>query len=122
MDPRIGILTRDGAQVFYAFVQGYARPPVEGSLASVERALGVRTSRDAAKRRREFIVTMAFRNDAKFRDEITVWATNHADAIAQARAWRSEHHGPAHTGYFAPCTFRARLASGSKAELNDEDE
>jgi len=42
MDHRIGLLTRDGAPVYYAFADGYDAPPVEGALETVEAALGLR--------------------------------------------------------------------------------
>lgn len=35
MDPRIGILMREGKRVFYAYPSGYREAPVEGSLAKV---------------------------------------------------------------------------------------
>ena len=40
-DPRIGILMRVGVHVFYAYLSGHGNPPFEGTLAEVERALGV---------------------------------------------------------------------------------
>lgn len=40
-DPRIGVLIRDGAEIFYAFHNGYSQPPVQGSLSEVEVALGI---------------------------------------------------------------------------------
>ncbi|HGM8087199.1 TPA: hypothetical protein ACKP9S_003570 [Pseudomonas aeruginosa] len=44
IDPRIGILIRNGVEVFYAYHEGYDRPPVEGSLQQVETALGIRSA------------------------------------------------------------------------------
>ena len=41
MDPRIGVLVREGISVFYAFMEGYKDEPYCGSLNDVERALGV---------------------------------------------------------------------------------
>ena len=42
MDQRIGVLCREGRDVYYAFVNGYSNPPVEGSLYEVEASLGLR--------------------------------------------------------------------------------
>lgn len=42
IDPRIGMLIRNGVEVFYAYHEDYDRPPVEGSLQQVESALGLR--------------------------------------------------------------------------------
>lgn len=49
LDPRIGVMVRNGANVFYAYVQGYSKPPLEGELADVEVALGIH------KQRREIV-------------------------------------------------------------------
>lgn len=42
MDPRIGILMKEGAQRFYAFVDGYQMPAFEGTREAVEERLGLR--------------------------------------------------------------------------------
>lgn len=44
IDPRIGMLIRNGVEVFYGYHEGYDRPPVEGSLQQVETALGIRSA------------------------------------------------------------------------------
>ncbi|HBO5514538.1 TPA: hypothetical protein L4559_003431 [Pseudomonas aeruginosa] len=41
LDPRIGVLMRHGAPVFYAFHQGNGADPVEGTLQEVETVLGL---------------------------------------------------------------------------------
>lgn len=41
IDPRIGVLMRNGTHVFYAYTQGYSSPALEGTLNEVEAALGV---------------------------------------------------------------------------------
>lgn len=41
LDPRIGVLMRHGAPVFYAFHQGNGADPVEGTLKEVEASLGL---------------------------------------------------------------------------------
>lgn len=44
IDPRIGMLIRNGVEVFYAYHEGYDRPPVEGSLHQVEITIGIRSA------------------------------------------------------------------------------
>ncbi|HGN3115184.1 TPA: hypothetical protein ACKRQV_001268 [Pseudomonas aeruginosa] len=44
IDPRIGMLIRNGVEVFYAYHEGVNRPPVEGSLQQVETALDIRSA------------------------------------------------------------------------------
>lgn len=41
IDPRIGMLMRNGAPVFYAFIYGNGNDPFEGTLNEIEHALGV---------------------------------------------------------------------------------
>lgn len=41
LDPRVGILMRNGAPVFYAYHQGNGADPIEGTLQEVEVALGL---------------------------------------------------------------------------------
>lgn len=49
MDPRIGILN---SGVHYAFVDGYDKPEFRGTLAEVERALGIEIKTAQVTRRR----------------------------------------------------------------------
>ncbi|EPJ7982342.1 hypothetical protein L4Z68_001349 [Pseudomonas aeruginosa] len=44
LDPRIGVLVRNGAAVFYAHVNGYEHEPIEGTLNEVESSLGIALS------------------------------------------------------------------------------
>ena len=41
LDPRIGVLMRNGAPVLYAFHRGNGADPIEGTLQEVEAALGL---------------------------------------------------------------------------------
>jgi len=41
LDPRVGVLMRNGAPVFYAYHQGHGADPIEGTLQEVEAALGL---------------------------------------------------------------------------------
>lgn len=41
IDPRIGVLMRNGAPVFYAFIHGNGKDHLEGTLNEIEQALGV---------------------------------------------------------------------------------
>lgn len=44
LDPRIGVLVRNGAAVFYAYLNGYEHEPIEGTLNEVESSLGIALS------------------------------------------------------------------------------
>ena len=124
MDPRIGILMRAGKEVYYAFVDGYDKPELQGTLEEVERALGIRDPRalpiDAPERApartgvaaiRTFIVTVTPKqvvytgNHVESEHEIEIDARTHAKAISQARQARSSEDGR----YGVPAQFRARL-------------
>jgi hypothetical protein len=41
LDPRIGVLVRNSAAVYYAYLNGYEHEPIEGTLNEVESSLGI---------------------------------------------------------------------------------
>lgn len=118
LDPRIGILCREGAYVFYAYPNGPGRGAshIEGSLADVEVALGLRAAKGTAvvlarKARRvcrEFIVTVSPRVESwnVKRYQVTVTARTHAEAIRVARREYGETAGWTN----GAATYRARIA------------
>lgn len=46
IDPRIGVLMRNGSAIFYAYHKGYGAAPVEGGLIEVHAALGINPTCD----------------------------------------------------------------------------
>lgn len=108
MDPRIGMLNRDGKSVFYAFPHGYDRPAVEGSLRTVERSLGIRAIMPRKPRvKRSYVVTLMWHGAAW--EEITVEAFDATDAIRQGREWKNYEYGRTRSCGTLACQFRARL-------------
>lgn len=137
MDPRIGMLMREGTTVHYAFLEGYDQPAFEGTLEAVEEALGLRSagiarrascqavppSESAPRPRRygagglkDYIVTVTPKyvvycgSFADKEHEVEVVAANANDAIRQIRKRRREEDGRLVT----PASFRARRAGSSE--------
>lgn len=122
MDPRIGMLMREGRSLYYAFVDGYARPAVEGTLEAVEVRLGLRqrvahttASSRAVKPCKDWNVTMRFQHPAwdekdgiEYRG-ISARSKSEANRIA-ARQARNDGHACGHRGRY---TFTA-VESGSQ--------
>lgn len=123
MDPRIGILIREGTNVYYAFVNGYDAEPVEGTRAEVEVALGIREASEASDSEPavapedalppgsdEYIVTMRSKYPAW--DEtpgllrVVAHSKSHANSVARAWAHREGLLSPAE----GPVYFKAELA------------
>lgn len=136
MDPRIGMLMREGTTVHYAFLDGYDQPAFEGTLEAVEEALGLRSSgiarrsscqavppsesaprprRSGAGSLKDYIVTVTPKyvvycgSFTEQEHELEVTAATARDAIRQVRKQRRAEDGR-HT---TPATYRARQASGS---------
>lgn len=113
MDSRIGMLMRDGQPVYYAFANGHDKPAIEGSLSTVELALGLRLSAapSAKPAPRDFDVTVTPRmltygsHGTNGTYTVPVVATTHAEAIKQARADRGDQEGR----FAVPADYRARL-------------
>jgi len=80
MDPRIGQLMKEGRIVFYAFVNGYDKPEVTGTLEEIEYALGLRDE------------VVALKEQAKARPAIRTWVVTITPKI---------------TTYASGCTFGA---------------
>lgn len=120
MDARIGQLIRDGKPIFYAFPRGYGQPPVEGNLAQVEMALGLRAgakerkTAPAKRQLRKYLVTVTpsivTYSGTHASDEYTLsmWAYSRSEAISKAREQRRENEGR----YAVKATFKARLSLG----------
>ena len=114
-DPRIGVLMREGRTVYYAFVRGYGQPATEGSLETVEAALGLRRRPPGVAGNhapvRSYVVTVTPKmltygsHGVNGPYDVTVLAKSRAEAIQRARRdrWLEEgRHG-------VPATYRARL-------------
>lgn len=95
MDSRIGILQREGGQVFYAFAHGYDKPETVGTMEEVERALGVKECGQGdggrgceglveVKRRRMWDVTMRFQHPAWDEKEGILYRGIEAQSKAEA--------------------------------------
>lgn len=116
MDPRIGMLMREGKPLYYAFADGYTKPAVEGTLEAVEVKLGLRhraAHRAAASRAgkpcKEWNITMRFQYPAwdekdgiEYRG-ISARSRSEANRIA-ARQARNDGHACGHRGRY---TFTA---------------
>jgi hypothetical protein len=132
MDPRIGMLMREGKTVHYAHVAGYASPPFEGSLEAVEVALGIRPAPPASRpatatvqpkapaRRsksllKTYIVTVTPKmvvycgSYTEREHEVQIDAKTSAEAIKLVRQRRRAEDG----SLTVPATFRARQARTS---------
>lgn len=111
---------REGQIVYYAFVNGYGAPAVEGTLEAVEVALGLRqppaapapvAPSKAAPELRKYIVHVRKKYpawDEKDGFDHEVSATGKADAIKQAR--RDMDRDCMFTSSEGPVYFKARLA------------
>lgn len=128
MDARIGQVMRNGSIVHYAFVNGYAADPFEGTRDEVEIALGLRApviskpaaspapvqslNRRPCRQARIYLVTVTPRYTlyagswASHPYTVEVIADNGRTAIRREReAYNLENMGN-------PATFRARLKPG----------
>jgi len=120
MDPRIGLICRDGISVYYAFLDGPDKPPLEGTLEEVESALGLHPAEQknvpAKQLLREFIVTVTpsmrvYAGPAALDQyQKSVWACSHAQAIRATREERREIEGR----HAVSATYRAQLAPDSR--------
>ena len=112
MDPRIGMLMKDGKKVYYAYVNGFDQPETQGSLEEVEMALGLRASQKASKAKkpatyREYVVAMTQGGEV---EETTENAKSAADAISKARHFWNMQDGRTQVVGLLPRRFKARLA------------
>lgn len=131
-DPRIGMIIRGGAPIFYAYHQGYTADPIEGTLDAVEAALGIsyghraespaapravsqsRTSIASARLRRYAVavsplITVYSGNQTLGESVEYVFALNRRDAEKQVRQMLRETNGR-----HAPrCKVSARLTDES---------
>lgn len=101
MDSRIGILN---SGKFYAYANGYGKPPVVGTLADVEIALGLRKP---VKKLRAYIVSVTPKKEFHFNsgvDFIEVQALDANQAIKKVREMCQVSR------YDVPNTYRAKLA------------
>lgn len=122
MDPRIGVLMREGQHVFYAYTEGYSLPPVEGGLGEVQRALmgaaaaatGTRSgpAPSAADRSRlhRYIVEVipritVYAGTSTYGSyEVEVTARTSREACSKVRADRRREDGR----FVVPASFRGR--------------
>ena len=110
MDARIGILTRAGRPVFYAFARGYDAPAVEGTLDEVEAALGISKAKPRPSLR-DWNVTVTPRTIAYCGTStlsaytVTITARTRGEAIKAARQQRNDEEGR----YAPRATFTAKL-------------
>jgi hypothetical protein len=102
-------------------VNGYDKPPVEGTLEEVETALGIRrpgvsalpaipkaaSPREGARHLRPYIVTLLWQGGDP--EEIEIMATSHADAIRRGREWKNMEYGRTQSCNTLPCRYKARL-------------
>lgn len=128
MDARIGQLMRNGAIVHYAFVNGYDSDPVEGTLAEIEVALGLRSpaiskpsAAPAASRRvvrrpvrqaRIYLVTVTPRFTLYAGSWASLPYTTEVIADSGRSAIRREREAYNLENMGNPASFRARLKSG----------
>jgi hypothetical protein len=110
LDPRIGKLNSGR---FYAFADGYDKPETVGTLAQVERALGIEFKTMAAPAKlRAYAVTMTPRITVYAGSSVigehtsTIVARTAAEAISEARRQYREAEGAERV----PATFTAKLA------------
>lgn len=114
LDPRIGKLANGQ---FYAFHRGYSNPEVIGSLADVERALGIPLTKEPKKslqpktQLQAFLVTVTpsvttFAGSSTFGEyTVEIRAATASQAISEARRARRETEGR----YGVPAQFKAKL-------------
>lgn len=112
MDPRIGMLMVNGALVYYAFVNGYHNPEVQGTQAEVEAALGLRAPVEPMViPKRKPLHNYAVLVDLKYAPinthaaEIEVAAANARDACRKAREQMIDQ---GHTRWDGPLILKAR--------------
>jgi len=111
IDPRIGVLMRQGRVVYYAYANGYDRPPTEGSLKRVMASLGLRSRARDLGHARLFIVTVTPRwltygsHGVNGPYVVEVRAPSRAVAIAKVRQERRFEEGR----HGVPADYRARL-------------
>ena len=127
-DPRVGLLLREGRVVFYAFVDGYANPPLEGPLEAVQRALEVsdarrgtgslvRKAKPPLRAARSYLVTVTPRfvtycgSTVNGAYKVEVLAQTREQAIQRARADRRLQEGR----HAVPAAYRARLAKNRES-------
>lgn len=123
MDPRIGVLMRQGKHVFYAYTQGYSLPPFEGGLGEVQRALmGAAASSEATgahsgpprsaeqARLRRYVVEViprmtVYAGTSTYGPyEVEVTARTSREACSKVRADRRREDGR----FVVPASFRGR--------------
>lgn len=121
MDPRIGILIREGRRVFYAYPNGYRAPPVEGSIEKVQRSLLAPSSTSVGTlpgdrrttkgpRLHAYVVTVSpritvYAGTCTFGNyEVTVSARNAQEACRMVRKDRRREDGC----MVVPAQFRAK--------------
>ena len=124
LDPRIGVVQRKGKTVYYAFVDGYDKPAVEGTRAAVEKALGIESGSDESQEemktvakkpssRKDFEVTVTPKmkvytgSHASGGYTVIVSATSREEAIKTVRAQRRDEDG----SQTIPADFKARAVS-----------
>lgn len=117
IDPRIGQLMRNGKVVHYAMVNGYGKPPVEGTQKEVEAALGLHVApvvKPAANKvARSYTITVTPKTDywvgttKMGQYEVEVCGLTAADAIKISRQTRRDEEGR----FAVPATFTAKLSA-----------
>lgn len=130
LDPRIGTLCVQGAQVFYAFAHGYDLPETRGTLEEVETALGLRAPLAApasavkpnrrVRELREYVVTVTVSWFSGYSDEpdckrlfdsydFRTYEHSAKEAISRARKDYRDREGDQNVRDFRP-TYKARRA------------
>lgn len=104
MDPRIGLLMRDGQHVHYAFPDGYDKPAFEGSRAEVQAKLGLPDHAPAAP--------AESRKVAAQRCDLTKWTVT---MYFQSPAW-DERNGIVYRGILAHSKSEANKCVAQRAK------
>lgn len=127
LDPRIGMLCKEGKTVYYALLHGYGKPETQGTLEEIEVALGLRPpiaprqeddEEEAVQSRptergglRPYLVTITpklvtFAGSQTFGESTErVYAKSRTEAIKKVRSQVREAEGT----MGVPCTYRACL-------------